>query len=102
VKVKFRLYYDGRVTDFEIVENNSGDIQGLLCEKAILENVPYRQWPSDLRRIVEKDYRELRFTFYYNFAIQIVKINSYFLSFNCLLSKSYEFVFWCFLFIGFS
>ena len=66
VKVKFRLYYDGRVTDFEITENNSGDLQGLICQKAIFENVPYRQWPPDLRRIVEKDYRELRFTFYYN------------------------------------
>ena len=66
VKVSFRLYYDGRVTDFEFVENNSGDIQGLLCQKAILENVPYRQWPPDLRRMVDKDYRELRFTFYYN------------------------------------
>ena len=66
VKVSFRLYYDGRVTDFKFDENNSGDIQGLLCQKAILENVPYRQWPSDLRRMVDKDYRELRFTFYYN------------------------------------
>lgn len=66
VKVSFRLYYDGRVTDFKFDQNNSGDIQGLLCQKAILENVPYRQWPSDLRRLVDKDYRELRFTFYYN------------------------------------
>jgi hypothetical protein len=66
VKVSFRLYYDGRVTDFKIDENSSGDIQGLLCQKAIMENVPYRQWPTDLRRMVDKDYRELRFTFYYN------------------------------------
>lgn len=66
VKVSFRLYYDGRVTDFMIDQNNSGEIQGVLCQKAILENVPYRQWPSDLRRMVDKDYRKLRFTFYYN------------------------------------
>lgn len=66
VKVSFRLYYDGRVTDFKIDENNSGEMQGWLCQKAIIENVPYRQWPPDLRRLVNKDYRELRFTFYYN------------------------------------
>ncbi len=66
VKVSFRLYYDGRVTDFKFDENNSGEIQGLLCQKAVIDNVPYRQWPTDLRRLVDKDYRELRFTFYYN------------------------------------
>jgi len=68
VVVKFHLQYDGRITDFEIVENSSGEMQGLGARKAILRDFgqPYDPWPPSLRRVTEKDYRELRFTFYYN------------------------------------
>lgn len=68
VVVKFHLQHDGRVTDFEVVENTSGEIQGHGARKAILRDFgqPYDPWPPSLRRMTEKDYRELRITFYYN------------------------------------
>jgi hypothetical protein len=68
VVVKFRLQHDGRITDFEFLENTSGEIQGFGAQKAIIRDLghPYDPWPPSLRRITGKDYRELRFTFYYN------------------------------------
>jgi len=38
----------------------------LLCQQAIQDPSPFDKWPSDLRRLVGADYREVRFTFYYN------------------------------------
>ncbi len=68
VVVKFHLQHDGRITDFEVVENSSGEIQGYGAQKAIIRDLgqPYDPWPPSLRRTTAKDYRELRFSFYYN------------------------------------
>ena len=66
VVVEFRLNYDGRITEMKEVENNVGELLGLLCQKAVLDPAPFDKWPSDLRRMVGADYREVRFTFYYN------------------------------------
>ncbi len=68
VVVKFHLQFDGRITDFEIVENSSGEMQGYGAQKAILRDFgqPYDPWPPSLRRSTARDFRELRFTFYYN------------------------------------
>ncbi|HAV65002.1 MAG TPA: hypothetical protein DCY13_21850 [Verrucomicrobiales bacterium] len=68
VVTKFVLHHDGRITDFEFVENSAGEIQGYGCQKAIVRDLgqPYDPWPPQLRRITDKDYRELRFTFYYH------------------------------------
>jgi outer membrane biosynthesis protein TonB len=68
VAVRFQLHYDGRVTNYEVLENNSGEMQGYGAFKAIMGDAgePYDPWPPSLRRSTAKDFRELRFTFYYN------------------------------------
>jgi hypothetical protein len=66
VVVQFQLNYDGRITDLKIVENNVGETLGLLCQKAILDPAPFDKWPREMRLMVDKDYRDIQFAFYYN------------------------------------
>lgn len=66
VVVEFRLYYDGRVTEMKVLDNTVGQMLGLLCEKAVLDPAPYDKWPKDMRLEVDRDYRELHWTFFYN------------------------------------
>lgn len=66
VVVTFRLHYDGRITQADTVENTVGDLLGLLCQKAILDPAPFPKWPTEMRQRVEVDYRDVRFTFYYD------------------------------------
>ncbi|HEY3930886.1 MAG TPA: hypothetical protein VGM58_00785 [Verrucomicrobiae bacterium] len=65
VTLRFHLNYDGRVTDMEILENNVGDLLGYVCQKSIEDPAPFAPWPSDMRRMVGANYREITFTFYY-------------------------------------
>jgi outer membrane biosynthesis protein TonB len=66
VVLEFRLHYDGRVTDMKVVQNTVDELLCLLCQKAILDPVPYPKWPSEMRRLNSGDSREVRFTFFYN------------------------------------
>lgn len=66
VVLEFRLNYDGRVTDMKVVENTVDEILCLLCQKSILDTAPFAKWPSDMRRMANADYRDVRFTFFYN------------------------------------
>ena len=66
VVLEFRLHYDGRVTDMTVVDNTVDEMLCLLCQKAILDPAPFGRWPSDMRRMVGADHRDVRFTFYYN------------------------------------
>jgi hypothetical protein len=66
VILTFRLHHDGDITDVKVLDANTGDIQALMCQKAIQVTSPFRAWPVELRRANAKDYREVRFTFYYN------------------------------------
>lgn len=66
VSVTFRLHYNGEITALVTEENTVGDVLGLLCEKAILDPKPFPKWPSDMRKMVGSDVREVRFTFYYD------------------------------------
>jgi hypothetical protein len=66
VVLEFRLNYVGRITDMKVVENTVDELLCLLCQKAVMDPAPFAPWPSDLRRLVGADYREVRFTFYYN------------------------------------
>jgi hypothetical protein len=66
VVLTFRLHYDGRITQLETGENSVGDLLGLLCQKAILDPAPFPKWPTEMRQRVEVDYRDVRFTFYYD------------------------------------
>jgi outer membrane biosynthesis protein TonB len=66
VIVEFRLNSDGRVTDMKVTENSVTEILALLCQRAVQDPAPFEPWPADLRRMVGRNYREVRFTFYYN------------------------------------
>lgn len=66
VVIEFILHHDGRVSDVRVVENTVNDLLCLLCEKAIVDPAPYGKWKPEMRRLVGRDYRQLRFTFYYN------------------------------------
>lgn len=65
VVLQFRLNYDGRITDMRVLENSVDELLSLLCQKAILDPAPYARWPSEIRRLVGRDYRDLTFTFFY-------------------------------------
>jgi len=65
VTLHFRLHYDGRITDMSVLENTVGEMLCLICQKAVLDPAPYARWPSDMRRLIGQDYRDLTFTFYY-------------------------------------
>jgi len=66
VVLEFRLHSDGKITDMIEVENTVDLLLSLLCQKAIQDPAPYPAWPSDMRRKLGADYRDVRFTFYYN------------------------------------
>lgn len=65
VVVTFRLTAEGRITDMRVEESNVGEIYTTLCQLAITKPAPYEKWPTDVRRLVGNDYRDIRFTFYY-------------------------------------
>jgi len=65
VVLRFRIHYDGRVTDMNVAENTVGEMLGLICQKAVLDPAPFGAWPSDMRRMLG-DIRSIQFTFYYN------------------------------------
>jgi hypothetical protein len=64
VVLQFRLHYDGRITDMNMAENTTGEVLGLICQKAVLDPAPFAAWPSDMRRTLG-DVRNIQFTFYY-------------------------------------
>jgi outer membrane biosynthesis protein TonB len=64
VVLQFTLHYDGRVTDMNMAENTTGEVLGLICQKAVLDPAPFAAWPSDMRRTLG-DTRHIQFTFYY-------------------------------------
>jgi hypothetical protein len=66
VVLTFRLHFDGRITDLEADSNTAGEILGLLCQRAIKDPAPFARWPTEMRKAVQSDYREVKFTFYYD------------------------------------
>ena len=67
VVLEFRQYSDGRVTDLKVIESNVGDALAFYCQKAVSDPSPYEKWPADMRRMNAKDYREIRFVFWYEY-----------------------------------
>lgn len=66
VIVSFKLMNDGSVSNVEVDEENVGPIQAILCQQAIIKPAKYDPWPTELRIANSKNYRDVRFTFYYN------------------------------------
>ncbi|MDQ6631662.1 MAG: hypothetical protein M3Y82_07870 [Verrucomicrobiota bacterium] len=65
VALEFRLHSDGRITNMKVMENNVGEMLGLICQKAILDPSPFRRWPQEMRREINADFRDVTFSFYY-------------------------------------
>jgi outer membrane biosynthesis protein TonB len=65
VVIEFHLTFDGRITDLKVVDSNVGDLLSYVCQSAITEPAPYAKWSPEMRRLINGDYREIRFTFYY-------------------------------------
>ena len=65
VTVYFHLNPDGSVTELKITSNGVGDLLGYVCQEAIEQAAPFAKWPSDMRRMVGANFREITFTFYY-------------------------------------
>ncbi len=66
VVLEFQLHHDGRITELRVVESTVSDMLSLLCQKAVLDPAPYARWPREMRLMVGRDVRPIRFTFYYN------------------------------------
>jgi hypothetical protein len=66
VMLEFKLNADGRITDMKALNNEVGEILGLICQRAVMDPAPYAKWPSDMRRMIGASFREVTFTFYYN------------------------------------
>ncbi len=66
IVVEFRLNYDGRITELKVAENTTHDVMlELICKGAIDKPSPYRKWPTEMRREMQSDSRDVRFTFFY-------------------------------------
>ncbi len=66
VVVDFQLSKDGRIMEVNVSKNEVNDTLAWICQRAILDPAPYAAFPSDLRRLLNSDIREVRFTFFYN------------------------------------
>lgn len=66
VVLRFHLNHDGTITHMEVVDSSVGVTLTLVCQQAVTDPAPFDKWPRELRLMVEKDYREIQFAFYYN------------------------------------
>ncbi len=64
VTLRFHLNYDGTISNMEVLENTVGDLLGYVCQESVTDPT-FEPWPSDMRRMVGANYREIVFTFYY-------------------------------------
>ena len=65
VTVEFRLWYDGHIDQVKVAQENVGVVLATLCQRAIEDPAPYDAWPSDMRRLIGGNFREITFTFFY-------------------------------------
>ena len=65
VTLSFHLNPDGSITELKISGNSVGDLLGYICQEAIEQAAPFGKWPSDMRRMIGTNFREITFTFYY-------------------------------------
>jgi outer membrane biosynthesis protein TonB len=65
VTLQFHLNYDGSIADMKVLDNTVGDVLGYVCQKAVTDPAPFSPWPTEMRRLIGENYREITFTFYY-------------------------------------
>ena len=66
VVLDFELRYDGRITEMHVADRSVDELLSVLCQDAVRDPAPYQRWPTDMRQMIGADYREVRFTFYYD------------------------------------
>lgn len=70
VVLQFHLNYDGTITDMQVVDDtadgSTDGVMGILCQRAVRDPAPYERWPREMRLQIDKDYREIRFSFFYD------------------------------------
>jgi len=65
VVIEFVMHSDGHITDLKVIEQDVGEILSLYCRKAIADPSPFAPWPGEMRTMIGRDHREVRFTFFY-------------------------------------
>ena len=67
VVLEFQMTADGKVVNMRVAECDAsvGDLLAIVCQRAVLDPVPYAPWPPEMKRKIGVNYREVRFTFYY-------------------------------------
>jgi hypothetical protein len=65
VIVRFHLHSDGRITGLDRLNNQVGETQGLVCQKAVLDPAPYARRPQASGAPEHPDPREFLLTFSY-------------------------------------
>ena len=65
VTLRFHLNSNGTVTDMQVLESTVGDLLSYVCQSAVTDPAPFEAWPSDMRRQIGANFREITFTFYY-------------------------------------
>jgi hypothetical protein len=65
VILRFKLKYDGTITEMQTLEYTVGETLNYVCQEAVQESAPFAKWPPDMRRMIADNYREISFTFYY-------------------------------------
>ncbi len=64
VTLRFRLNYDGSISEMKFSENTVGDLLGYVCQKAVMDSEPFERFPSDMRAKLG-NYANVQFTFDY-------------------------------------
>jgi len=47
------------------LENTVGELLGYVCAESVSEAAPFGKWPADMKRMINANFREITFTFYY-------------------------------------
>lgn len=66
VVVQFKLYSDGSVRIVEPQDSSVDALYTAYCVRAVRDPAPYEKWPAEMTRLVGSNFREMRFTFFYN------------------------------------
>ena len=65
VVIKFRLMHDGRITKVETISSAVNDLHTVICQMSVKDPSPYQRWPSDMRRQLKDDHRDITVSFKY-------------------------------------
>ncbi len=65
VVIEFWLHSNGRVSHLSVTSSEVGELYGQMCALAVQRPAPFDAWPREMRLALGAEYREVRFTFFY-------------------------------------